>query len=88
MTITYNLQGKKYIMNIETIFKDIMENLDQYSLETQLFIKQKYLPLLNRCNQVEHFLQQIANIYQTEPELLRLGKILAAELKRIQERYS
>lgn len=44
-------------MDIETIFKDIMENLDQYSLETQIFIKQKYLPLLNRCNQVEHFLR-------------------------------
>ncbi len=66
-------------MDIETIFKDIMENLDQYSLETQTFIKQKYLPLLNRCNQVEHFLQQTANICQTEPELRRFGKILAAE---------
>ena len=39
---------KKYIMDIETIFKDIMENLDQYSLETQTFIKQKYLPLFHR----------------------------------------
>lgn len=77
-------------MDIETIFKDIMENLDQYSLETQTFIKQKYLPLLNRCNQVEHFLQQIANICQTENkhEVRRFGKILVTELKRIQERYS
>ena len=75
-------------MDIETIFKDIMENLDQYSLETQTFIKQKYLPLLNRCNQVEHLLQQTANICQTEPELHGFAKILAAELKRIQERYS
>lgn len=79
---------KKYIMDIETIFQDIIKNIDQYSLETQTFIKQKYLPLANRCNQVEHFLQQTANICQTEPELRRFGKILAAELKRIQERYS
>lgn len=75
-------------MDIETIFKEIIKNIDQYSLETQIFVKQKYLPLLNRCNQVEHWLQQTANIFQTEPELRRFGKILAAELKRIQERYS
>lgn len=79
---------KKYIMDIETIFQDIIKNIDQYSLETQTFIKQKYLPLANRCNQVEHLLQQTANICQTEPELHDFGKILAAELKRIQERYS
>lgn len=79
---------KKYIMDIETIFKEIIKNIDQYSLETQIFVKQKYLPLLNRCNQVEHLLQQTANICQTERELRRFGKILASELKRIQERYS
>ncbi len=75
-------------MDIETIFKNTIESLDQYSLETQKFIKENYFPLLNRCNQVEHLLQQTANICQTERELQDFGKILAARLKRIQEHYT
>lgn len=75
-------------MDIETIFNDTLKDIDKYSLETQTFIKQNYFPLLNRCNQVEHLLQQTANICQAERELRDFGKILVSELKQIQEHYT